>query len=50
MLQCLTDILETGAWLTQQRLLYEVKRSFTAEGYGDFKWHMARFSLNFAPV
>jgi len=46
LLQCLTQILETGDWLTQQRLLREAKRVFTLEGYGHFfDWKMARFSL-----
>ena len=49
LLHCLTQILETGDWRTQQRLLQEAKRVFTAEGYGEyFEWHMACFALDFS--
>lgn len=48
LLGCLMQILETGDWRAQQRLLREAKRTFTAEGYGEFfQWKMACFSLNY---
>jgi len=48
LLDSLLQILETGDWRTQQRLLREAERVFTAAGYGDFfDWKMARFSLNY---
>ena len=48
LLGSLLQIVETGDWRTQQRLLREAKRVFTAAGYGAFfDWKMARFSLNY---
>ena len=48
LLDSLLQILETGDWRTQQKLLREAKRVLTAAGYGEcFDWKMARFSLNF---
>ena len=48
LLRCLTQILETGDWRIQQRLLREAKRALTEAGYGDyFEWKMARDSLDF---
>ena len=48
-LRCLTRILETGDWRTQQKLLREAERAFTLAGWGDFfTWKMARFSLEYA--
>ncbi len=48
LLHSLTQILETGDWRTQQKLLRVAQKAFVAEGYGDFfDWKMARFSLDF---
>jgi hypothetical protein len=44
----LLEIVQTGDWRAQRRLLREAKRVFTAEGYGHFfAWKMARFALNY---
>lgn len=50
LLHCLTQILETGDWHTQQKLLREAQRMFTLGGYGRYfsMWKMIRFSLNFS--
>ncbi len=48
LLECLVQILETGDWRAQQRLIREAKRTFTLAGYGHlFEWKMARFSLDY---
>lgn len=48
LLDSLLQILESGDWRTQQRLLREARRVFTEAGYGEyFDWKMARFSLDF---
>ena len=51
LLRSLTEIVETGDWRIQQRLLREAKRVFTLEGYGEyFAWNMARFALAYSHV
>jgi len=48
LVHCLTKILESGDWRTQQKLLHEAKRVFTLEGFGEFfEWKMVRFALAF---
>jgi hypothetical protein len=47
-LLCITQIMESGDYRIQQKLLREAQKVFTAEGYGNyFEWHIARFSLEF---